>query len=125
MSELARKRCIPCEGGVPRIEPGRARDLLAQLDGWSLNGTATELSQDFKFGNYYETMAFVNAVAFMAHQEDHHPDLEGGWGHCRVLYTTHAIGGLSDNDFICAAKVDALLAPAREVRACAAPPKPA
>jgi 4a-hydroxytetrahydrobiopterin dehydratase len=119
MTELAAKRCIPCEGGTPRIEPDRARDMLSQLDGWALNGAATELSHDFKFRNYYETMAFVNAVAFMAHQEDHHPDMEVGWGHCLVRYTTHAIAGLSENDFICAAKIDTLLAPPQGPQGCA------
>ncbi len=118
MTELATKRCIPCEGGIPAIKPEQAREMLTQLDGWSLNPAATELTRDFKFRNYYETMAFVNAVAFMAHQEDHHPDLEVGWGHCLVRYTTHAIHGLSENDFICAAKVDALLKPEAEIREC-------
>ena len=68
----------------------------------------SELSREFEFGDFHQTMAFVNAVAYIAHAEDHHPDLHVGWGHCIVRYTTHAIDGLSENDFICAALIDAL-----------------
>ncbi len=84
----------------------QARDLLKQLDGWELNDN--RISKTFSFKNYYQTIAFVNAVAWMTHREDHHPDMTVGYSKCRVEYTTHAVGGLSDNDFICAAKVDAL-----------------
>ncbi len=84
----------------------QARDLLKQLDGWELNDN--RISKTFAFKNYYQTIAFVNAVAWMTHREDHHPDMTVGYSKCRVEYTTHAVGGLSDNDFICAAKVDAL-----------------
>jgi len=80
--------------------------LLLQLDGWSQHGHIIVKTFDFK--NYYQTMAFVNAVAWLSHREDHHPDLSVSYGKCRVEYTTHAAGGLSENDFICAAKVDAL-----------------
>ena len=110
MSELTRKRCKPCEGGVKPLTQEEAQDLLSQLEKWALNESATEMSRTFKFKNYYETMAFVNAVAWIAHHEDHHPDLEVGYSRCLVRYSTHAIGGLSENDFICAAKIDALLA---------------
>ncbi len=120
MSELSKKRCVPCEGGIPALNPDEARALMRKLaDGWALNEAATEIRRDFKFRNYYETMAFVNAVAYMAHQEDHHPDLEVGWGHCLVRYSTHAVRGLSENDFICAAKVDALTAPPTSSGSCA------
>lgn len=118
MTELARKRCVPCEGGIPAIAPDEARRMLEQLEGWSLDAGGTAIHRDIKFGNFHETMAFVNAVAWMAHQEDHHPDLEVGWGHCLVRYTTHAIHGLSENDFICAAKVDALLRPPERAGEC-------
>jgi 4a-hydroxytetrahydrobiopterin dehydratase len=85
--------------------------LLATLDGWALADRAgmSELVKTYRFRNYYETMAFVNATAWISHKEDHHPDLEVGFRECRVRYSTHAIGGLSENDFICAAKVDALI----------------
>ncbi|MFU8820859.1 MAG: 4a-hydroxytetrahydrobiopterin dehydratase [Gammaproteobacteria bacterium] len=87
-----------------------ARKLLGQLHGdWSLNDDATEIRRDFSFKGFYRTMGFVNAVAWVANMENHHPDLEVGWGHCLVRFSTHSISGLSENDFICAAKVDALL----------------
>ncbi len=109
MIDLTRKRCKPCEGGIKPLTKEEAQGLLSQLHDWALNETATEMSRAFKFKNYYETMAFVNAVAWIAHHEDHHPDLEVGYSRCLVRYSTHAIGGLSENDFICAAKIDALL----------------
>ncbi|MFO0567839.1 MAG: 4a-hydroxytetrahydrobiopterin dehydratase [Polyangiaceae bacterium] len=106
---LCDQRCVPCEGGVPALEPGKIAALLAEIPAWALAPDGTHVSRSVKFANYYETMAFVNAVAWMAHREDHHPDLEVFYDRCVVRYTTHAIGGLSENDFICAAKVDALL----------------
>jgi 4a-hydroxytetrahydrobiopterin dehydratase len=105
-ADLARGRCKPCEGGVSPLAPDAAAMLLGQLKGWTRDGGVITKSYDFQ--NYYQTMAFVNAVAWMAHREDHHPDMTVGYRCCRVAYTTHAIGGLSENDFICAAKVDAL-----------------
>jgi 4a-hydroxytetrahydrobiopterin dehydratase len=80
--------------------------LLKQVAGWLLDDKL--IRKTFEFKNYYQTMAFVNAVAWLSHKEDHHPDLHVGYKHCRVEYTTHALNGLSKNDFICAAKVDAL-----------------
>jgi len=110
MTELSSKRCVPCEGGVPALSPDEVKKLLAELDGWQLASDGKSISREIAFGDYWETMAFVNAVAWIAHQEDHHPDLEVFYNRCVVLYTTHAIGGLSENDLICAAKVSALLA---------------
>ena len=105
--DLGSKSCKPCEGGVPPLTLPEIERLLAQLTGWDVLGV--ELVKVFQFGNYYETMAFVNAAAWVSHRENHHPDLEVGYRQCRVRYSTHAIGGLSENDFICAAKIDALL----------------
>lgn len=108
MSSLTEKKCKPCEGGVAPLTAEAAQGLLKQLDGWKIeNGL---LLKEFHFKNYYETMAFVNASAWISHREDHHPDLAVGYNACTVSYVTHAIGGLSDNDFICAAKIDALFA---------------
>ena len=108
-STLASKRCVPCEGGVPAVAPDAARSMMSQLSAqWKLAGDAKSISAQFAFKNYYQTTAFVNAVAWIAHQEDHHPDISFGYKTCAVTYSTHAIGGLSENDFICAAKVDAL-----------------
>lgn len=109
MDDLASRRCKPCEGGVAPYGEAQARELLRQLKGWILeDGRLVKL---FAFRNYHETMAFVNALAWVSHREDHHPDLLVRYNSCRVEYWTHAIGGLSENDFICAAKADALLAP--------------
>ena len=80
--------------------------MLKGLQGWALDGKA--IAKTYQFTNYYETMAFVNATAWISHREDHHPDLVVGYDECRVSYVTHAIDGLSENDFICAAKLDAL-----------------
>jgi len=104
--DLTNKQCKPCEGGVPPLTHDEAKDLLKQLDAWELHDK--RISKNFTFKNYYQVLAFVNAVAWMTHREDHHPDMTVGYNQCRVEYSTHAIGGLSENDFICAAKVDAL-----------------
>ena len=110
MSDLTAQRCEPCEGGVAPLTRDEAQALMAQLnEDWSLSEDASEIHRDFHFKGFNKTMGFVNAVAWVANAENHHPDLEVGWGHCLVRYTTHAIGGLSQNDFICAAKIDALL----------------
>jgi 4a-hydroxytetrahydrobiopterin dehydratase len=108
-AELTAKHCKPCEGGMPPLSAEETRDLLGKLDGWELTQESSEISRTFRFKNFYQTMAFVNALAWIAHQEDHHPDLEVGYSRCTVRYSTHAIGGLSENDFICAAKIDTLL----------------
>ena len=109
MSGLTEKTCKPCEGGVKPLDVTEAQALMAQLTGWTLGAEAKNIQQEFRFKNYYQTMAFVNAVAWIAHQQDHHPDMEVGYSRCLINYSTHAIGGLSENDFICAAKIDALL----------------
>ena len=107
--DLAAKKCVPCEGGAPALTAAQATALRAELhDDWTLAADAKSLKRAFKFKDFYRTMSFVNAVAHIANIEDHHPDLEVGYGYCRVTYSTHSIGGLSQNDFICAAKIDQL-----------------
>ena len=108
MSEaLNEKKCKPCEGGVPPLTRAEAEALLGRLArGWVLSEEGPYLRREFRFADFFRTMSFVNAVAHVANLEDHHPDLEVGYGYCRVKYTTHAIRGLSENDFICAAKID-------------------
>jgi 4a-hydroxytetrahydrobiopterin dehydratase len=107
MTELADRRCEPCEGGVAPLTRAAADELLLRLDpAWTLDEQATSLQREFTFRDFYRTMSFVNALAHVANIEDHHPDLEVGYSLCRVRYTTHAIRGLSENDFICAAKLD-------------------
>ena len=108
MTELTTKRCVPCEGGVAPMGADEARNMLDQLNDWELDESGKEISRSFKFKNYYQTMAFVNALAWIAHREDHHPDLQVGYNRVHVRFSTHSIGGLSENDFICAAKIDAL-----------------
>lgn len=109
MTSLTERSCVPCEGGIPPLPPEAARSLLAQLHGdWELSSDTKSLRRAFRFKDFHRTMSFVNALAHVANVEDHHPDLEVGYDYCRVAFTTHAIGGLSQNDFICAAKVDRL-----------------
>ena len=105
-SDLVAKSCRACEGGVPPLAAPEVERLLKELNGWTHSGN--ELIKTYCFKNYYETIAFVNATAWVSHRENHHPDLEVGYRQCIVRYSTHAIGGLSENDFICAAKIDAL-----------------
>ena len=106
MTDLAARKCKPCEGNVAPYDAAQAKEMLRQLKGWILeDGRLVKL---YPFRNYHETMAFVNALAWISHREDHHPDLQVGYNQCKVTYSTHAIGGLSENDFICAAKADAL-----------------
>lgn len=105
--DLSAKTCKPCEGGVPALGQAEIDGLLRQLEGWEQQGQ--EIAKVYRFRNYFETMAFVNATAWISHRENHHPDLEVSFNQCRVRYSTHAVGGLSENDFICAAKVDRLL----------------
>jgi 4a-hydroxytetrahydrobiopterin dehydratase len=107
MTELAARKCKPCEGGVAPLTREAARELLAQLSpAWALSENAHAIRRAFSFRDFYRTMSFVNAIAHIANIEDHHPDLEVGYNYCRVTFTTHAIRGLSENDFVCAAKVD-------------------
>jgi len=105
-TDLASGKCKPCEGGVAPLKEQEIRNLLKQVPGWEhANG---RIAKSYSFKDYYQTMAFVNAAAWISHREDHHPDIAVGYNLCRVEYWTHAIGGLSENDFICAAKLDKL-----------------
>ena len=107
MTALKDRRCAPSQG-IAKLDDAQVAELLALLDGWSLTGAAIEKS--FRFADYHRTMAFVNALAWISHAEDHHPDLAVSYGRCGVRYNTHTVAGLSINDFICAAKADALVA---------------
>ena len=106
-SDLAQKSCRACEGKVTALRDQQITSMLREIPGWELSGKT--IAKSFKFKNYYETMAFVNAVAWISHREDHHPDLEVGYSACRVKYSTHSVGGISANDFICAAKIETLM----------------
>lgn len=108
-TDLALARCTPRRGAEHRLAPERADALLAQLREWSIVEDGQAITRTFRFPDYYRTMAFVNALAWIAHEQDHHPDLGVHYDRCVVRYSTHDVGGLSDNDFICAAKADALV----------------
>jgi 4a-hydroxytetrahydrobiopterin dehydratase len=106
-SDLTSKKCQACEGAAGKLSPDAITDLLKQTPGWNLiNG---ELRRTFKFKNYYESTAFVNATAWISHRENHHPDIELGYNQVTMRYSTHSAGGLTENDFICAAKANALM----------------
>lgn len=108
--KLANRHCRPCEGGVEPLRPDQVQALLEALHpDWVLSADAREISRRFEFQAYSRTLGFANAVAWVAISEGHHPVLTISYGSCDVSYTTHAIGGLSDNDFICAAKIDRLM----------------
>jgi 4a-hydroxytetrahydrobiopterin dehydratase len=109
MSDLSSKRCTPCTEATPRVPPEEVNRLIATLPGYKADLLVGSISKQYEFADFYETMAFVNAVAYIAHVEDHHPDLAVSYNRCGVTFSTHAIGGLSENDFICAAKIEALL----------------
>ncbi len=109
MNELKNKHCKPCEGGVCALDESLSMQQIEQVPGWELVDDNTGIVRRFKFSNFVATMSFINAMADMAEQQGHHPDFSAGYNYCEVRYTTHAIGGLSENDFICAAKINDLL----------------
>ena len=106
---LVQAHCIPRKGGEHRLGAARLAELMPQLPGWELAENGQALLRTFRFDNYHQTMAFVNALAWVAHREDHHPDLGVQYDRAVVRFSTHDVGGLSENDFICAAKASALL----------------
>ena len=105
---LAQAHCLPLRGQDHRLSQTRIAELMPQVPGWELAEDSHALVKTFVFPDYYRTMAFVNALAFIAHREDHHPDLGVHYNRCVVRFSTHDVGGLSENDFICAAKADTL-----------------
>jgi 4a-hydroxytetrahydrobiopterin dehydratase len=109
MNTLRERHCTSVEKGSAPLDDKSVRELMAQVHEWQLADDRKSLSRLFRFTDFHHTMAFVNALAWIAHQEDHHPDLEVGYNRCTVHYSTHAAQGLTLNDFICAAHIDALL----------------
>ncbi|MCK6371504.1 MAG: 4a-hydroxytetrahydrobiopterin dehydratase [Gammaproteobacteria bacterium] len=108
---LSEKRCKPCEGGVPALTPDAVAELMKGLHAdWGLAADGRSITRSFRFRDYHQTIGFVNALAWIANTEDHHPDLEVFYDRCVVKWWTHAVSGLTENDFICAAKLDRLLA---------------
>ena len=106
--DLTQKLCVPCEGGVPQMSREEAEAALPDIPGWELSDDALSIKRRFEFKGFYKCMAFINAMAWVANSENHHPDFAAGSRYCEVSFTTHAIDGLSENDFICAAKLNAL-----------------
>jgi 4a-hydroxytetrahydrobiopterin dehydratase len=109
MTELRKKKCTPCEGGIPPMTLEEAQGMQKQVPSWEVMDDGQALRRLFTFKDHYEVMAFANAVAWISHRENHHPSLTVGYSRCEVVLTTHAVEGLTENDFICASKVDALL----------------
>ena len=109
MSDLTKKKCVPCEGGVIPFDISEIHNYQKKVDGWSLIDNEENiffLEKEFKFKNFVESQKFVNDVGKISEDEGHHPDIMFGWGYAKIKITTHAIKGLSENDFILAAKID-------------------
>ena len=109
MSDLAEKKCIPCEGGIPSFKIDEIHKYLKKVDGWNVKPDESKnyyLIKEFKFKNFLESQEFVNKVGSIAESEGHHPDIWFGWGYAKIKIFTHAINGLAESDFILAAKID-------------------
>ena len=111
MSDLAKKKCIPCEGNISSFDLGEIHKYLKKVNGWNVKSDKDKnffLLKDYKFENFEESQKFVNKVGNLAEEQGHHPDISFGWGYCSVKIFTHAIKGLAESDFILAAKIDAI-----------------
>ena len=109
MSDLADKKCIPCEGGIPSFNLDEIHKYLKKVDGWKVESNQDKsffLAKEFLFKNFQESQNFVNKIGNLAEEQNHHPDISFGWGYCKVKIFTHAIKGLAESDFILAAKID-------------------
>ena len=109
MNDLLKKKCVPCEGGVVPFDISEIHKYQKKVDGWNVNKNDKNiffLEKSFKFKNFQDSQDFVNNVGKISEEEGHHPDIIFGWGYAKINITTHAIEGLSENDFILAAKID-------------------
>ena len=112
MEDLSKKNCIPCKGGIPSFDISEIHKYLKKIDGWEVkknNNNNYFLEKNFKFKNFIDSQKFINNVGAVAETEGHHPDIIFGWGYAIIVITTHAIEGLSENDFILAAKIDQII----------------
>jgi len=112
MDDLLKKKCLPCEGGVLPFNLSEIHKYQKRVDGWDVIKSDVGiffLSKNFKFDNFLESQKFVNSVGKISEKENHHPDISFGWGYAKISITTHAIEGLSENDFILAAKIDQII----------------
>lgn len=108
--DLSEGKCVPCEGGIPKLSKEEAQAFAKQIHAdWVISDDNTAIKRMIKFKGFAKVVLFVNALSWLAEKENHHPDVSFGYGYCDVTFSTHAIDGLSENDFICAAKLDALL----------------
>ncbi len=111
MTDLANKKCVPCEGGIPAFELSEIHKYLKKIDGWNVlknNNNNYYIEKDFKFKNFIESEKFIIKVGKIAETEGHHPDINFGWGYAKIKISTHAIDGLAESDFVLAAKIDKL-----------------
>ncbi len=108
MEDLANKTCVPCHGGVPRLRGGELEAFAARVPGWEVVAEH-HLRRRYEFPNFRQSLALVNQLGEVAEAEGHHPDISFGWGYCEVTIYTHAIDGLSESDFILAAKIERLV----------------
>jgi 4a-hydroxytetrahydrobiopterin dehydratase len=108
MSELKARKCVPCQGGIPPLTPEEASQFLKQTEGWDLIESSTKIRRTFTFKNFMQAQAFAVKVGILSESENHHPDIHYGWGFCTLFFYTHKIGGLHENDFIMASKVNDL-----------------
>lgn len=106
--QMLKSHCQACESGVGLLDAAALHEAMRHLPDWQLTDDGKSILRVFEFENFYKTMAFVNAVAWIANREDHHPDLEVGYSRCTVTYSTHSAGGITQNDLVCAAAIDAL-----------------
>ena len=112
MSDLLNKKCVPCEGGITPFDISEIHKYQKKIDGWSVFKNEKDiyyLEKNFTFKNFLKSQKFVNDVGKISEDEGHHPDITFGWGYAKIIITTHAIEGLSENDFILAAKIDKIL----------------
>lgn len=110
VDDLSNKDCVPCQGGVTAYTADEARAMTARLDGWTLSADAAAISRRFEFKGFAKAVEMANLAAWLGNKQGHHPDIGFGWGYCQVTFTTHEANGLTENDFICAARLDALVA---------------
>ena len=111
MNDLLKKKCVPCEGSAIPFDISEIHKYQKKVDGWNINKNAEKiffLEKTFNFKNFKNSQIFVNKVGKISEEEGHHPDITFGWGYAKINITTHAIKGLSENDFILAAKIDGI-----------------
>ena len=111
MSELAKKKCIPCSGDIPALKDNEINELKKELKNWEIKKTIDGynlLNKNIKFDNFLDSLNFINKVSKVAEEENHHPDLKFGWGYADITIFTHAIKGLTEGDFVLAAKIDVI-----------------